>query len=531
MLESFTSQQWKFLSKFYKDPVRFKDSTGIYAKAASYIDSTYPTGRTFAERAAMHRSDMMVVPLCSCGSKVKFSESSYKWAKTCGQTCYLKNKKPSTVPVVVNGVDYSSVREAIANYSGSLYEALYDRENNSVKYKYNHDATCIASLRSVHPSLADQHWLLTQKHARRSIKDISAELGVSRESVTNAFAFHGISRSFDQLTPEARAILLDKHAFTLDYAMFGTDLMAEKYNCSPSTILSAAHEYNCPISKTTSSIELKMKSCIESLGFFVVQSDRKTIGVELDLVIPEKRLAIEFDGLYWHSERDSNTNKMRHKKKHDACNASGYTLLRFTDYETTNKLPIVQSMIQAKLGKSTRLHARECKVGAVDAALARKFFDSCHLQGHSTASVYIGLYSVGTLVMCISFSKSRFDKKYQWEIVRMASSLGTTVVGGASKILNEFLKTYDGSIMTYSDNRTGNGNGYSKLGFTPLRETSPGYFYSKGNSVYSRYKFQKSSIAKMCPSYDPTKTEYENAIANGYGRYWDCGNKVWVMQR
>ena len=70
MLESFTSQQWKLLSKFYKDPVRFKDPTSIYAIAASYIDSTYPTGRTFAERAAMHRTGTMVVPTCSCGNKV-----------------------------------------------------------------------------------------------------------------------------------------------------------------------------------------------------------------------------------------------------------------------------------------------------------------------------------------------------------------------------------------------------------------------------------------------------------------------------
>jgi hypothetical protein len=266
------------------------------------------------------------------------------------------------------------------------------------------------------------------------------------------------------------------------------------------------------------------------MGVDVESSNRTLIGTELDLIVPEKKLAIELDGLYWHSERGG-MNKMRHKAKYDLCNNVGYTLLRFTDYETTNKLPIVQSMIRAKLGRANRLYARECELGIVDSQTARKFFESCHLQGHASATEYIGLYSVGTLVMCISFAKSRFDKKYDWEIVRMASTIGTTIVGGASKILTEFLNTHSGSVMTYSDNRTGNGAGYAKLGFTMIRETDPGYFYTKGANVYSRYQFQKSNIRKMCLNYNESKTEYENAVANGYGRYWDCGNKVWVLQR
>ena len=529
-IESLTPQQWKLLSKFYKDPVRFKDSTGIYTKAATFIDSTYTTGRTFAERCMMHRNNQPTVPKCSCGNYVKFSEASYKWGKTCGQKCYLNTRLPISKRVIVNGVEYKSVTKASKEYQGSLYADLFDRTKPHVIYAAAHTETCELILRKLHERLVEVEWLVEQKKNRRTIKDISAELGVSRESVTNAFLFHGISTQHDQLSAAARTILSDKSAFVAEYELVGTDVMSEKYSCSPSTILTTAHEYGCKISKTVSAIEHKIKDFILSMGFDVESSNRSLIGNELDLVIHEKKLAIELDGLYWHSERGG-TNKMRHKSKYDMCNNVGYTLLRFTDYETTNKLSIVQSMIQAKLGRAVRLYARDCELGVVDSHTAKKFFDAHHLQGHSTATIYLGLYSVGTLVMCMSFAPSRFDKNHQWEIVRMASSLGTTVVGGASKILKEFRNTHSGSIMSYSDNRTGNGAGYAKLGFTMVRETEPGYFYTKGANVYSRYKFQKANIANMCTLYDATKTEYENAVANGYGRYWDCGNKVWSLQR
>jgi len=48
--------------------------------------------------------------------------------------------------------------------------------------------------------------------------------------------------------------------------------------------------------------------------------------------------------------------------------------------------------------------------------------------------------------------------------------------------------------------------------------------------VWSRNKFQKHKLEKQLDSFDPVKTEWENMKDNGYDRFWDCGNKVWLYQ-
>lgn len=524
-----TKQEWSLLGKFYKDRTKYKDVGGRFSSLISKIEHAND-GRTFAEKSYMYRNGIASVPVCSCGEKVKFQAALYKWSKTCGQSCYLKNREPSKKQVVVDGVVYESLTSAASAYkTGSFMNDLYDASKPGVRYLQSHDKQCRDNLGDV-PLLLDKSWLLEQKNARVSIKQLSTILGVSREKVTWAFLFHGICRDYQQLSDETYAHLSNKDQFTKDFYLYGSDHLASIYRCSPTTILSTAKEYGCKISRVTSAIERHLKDYVESLGFKVSQSDR-SIGIELDLYVPSKNVAIELDGLFWHSEWDTRTvNPNKHKSKYDKCKEHGITLLRFTDHETTNKLDLVKSMIAAKLGISNRVYARNCEVGEVTSSQAKSFMESNHISGYANASVKLGLFHNGSLVMVMTFGKPRFSKGYDWEVIRMASLSGNTVVGGASKILTYFRKTNTGSIMSYSDNRTGNGNSYARMGFTFEKETGPGYFYSKNGLIYSRYSFQKNNIAKICEHYDPRKTEFENAIVNGYGRYWDCGNKVWVLK-
>ena len=131
--------------------------------------------------------------------------------------------------------------------------------------------------------------------------------------------------------------------------------------------------------------------------------------------------------------------------------------------------------------------------------------------------------------MAMTFGSARFHREIDWEIIRMASIKGHSVVGGASKLLYHFRKLHRGSLMSYSDNRVGNGDAYSKMGFSFVKETGPGYCYYKKGATFSRHQFQKKNIEKVCEIYNSDLTELENAINNGYGRYWDCGNKVWYL--
>ena len=250
---------------------------------------------------------------------------------------------------------------------------------------------------------------------------------------------------------------------------------------------------------------------------------------ELDIYVPEKKLAIEFDGLYWHSDAVGRMSKDYHLKKTDACAEKGIRLVHVFEDEWNDRRETVKSRLRNLFGlHSGTIYARKCEVREVDAATASAFLDENHLQGAVNSPVRLGLYSREELVALMTFGKCRFDKRHEWELVRFCSKLNTRVVGGAGKLLWHFEKTYSPrSLATYADRRWSGGGLYRKLGFSFVRNSPPNYWYVD-NMVrrYSRVKFQKHKLKRLLEKFDPGKSEAENMRDNGYFRVFDCGNMV-----
>ena len=115
-----------------------------------------------------------------------------------------------------------------------------------------------------------------------------------------------------------------------------------------------------------------------------------------------------------------------------------------------------------------------------------------------------------------------------WELYRFCSKTNTSVVGGASKLLNYFIKTYNPKkIISYADRRWSAGNLYEKIGFKKVSDTPPNYWYfGRGNSYkrHHRFGFAKHTLSKKLEIFDPNLSEWENMKANGWDRIWDCGS-------
>jgi hypothetical protein len=264
----------------------------------------------------------------------------------------------------------------------------------------------------------------------------------------------------------------------------------------------------------------------------IVINDRRTIEpYELDVYLPELKLAIEFNGLYWHTE-EAGKHASYHLNKTLECEKLGIKLIQIFEDEWRFKREIVESRIKNQLGASKRIYARSCTVEMISAEEADRFLEDTHVQGKARSSIRLGLKQSGELKALMTFGKPRYNKNYDWELIRYSTERDLTVVGGASKLLAYFRKVYTGSIISYADRRWSDGNLYRKLGFSEISTTKPSYFYvgHKFTHRINRVAAQKHRLdAFLGELFDPTKSEAENMKAAGYFRIFDCGHYVFAL--
>ena len=270
-------------------------------------------------------------------------------------------------------------------------------------------------------------------------------------------------------------------------------------------------------------------------------NNRKVISPqELDIFIPSRNIAIEFDGLLYHSSGYSSLSAcngteeypLYHLEKTQACMEKGLQLFHIFENEWRDKKEIWQSVLLNALGKSERIYARKCEIREVSSKETKEFLNANHLQGACNSKINLGLFYNNTLVSLMTFGKPRFNKKYEWELLRFCNVLNTSVIGGASKLLSYFIKTYNpSSILSYANLRWSTGNLYEKLGFTLKGTSSPNYFYFNNDLIlHSRIEFQKHKLKDKLENYNPSLTELENMYNNGYRKIYDCGNLVYEMK-
>lgn len=260
--------------------------------------------------------------------------------------------------------------------------------------------------------------------------------------------------------------------------------------------------------------------------FNILMNKRRIVkGFELDIYVPEKKVAIEFNGNWWHSEWKKP--RLYHQKKSEAALREGVFVYHIFEYDWMTKKNLVLSQLNNLLGINTqRIFARKCELKELTVSEKDSFLEENHMQGKDKSSVKYGLFYQGELVSVMTFVKPRFNKKYEWELSRFCSKCGCNVIGGASKLFKHFIDSYHPkNIITYSDKAHTKGLMYEKLGFENVYDTQPNYVWNKGGIVLSRYQAQKKQL--LAQGYVGA-TEVEIMHGRKFNRIYDCGNKVWL---
>jgi hypothetical protein len=290
----------------------------------------------------------------------------------------------------------------------------------------------------------------------------------------------------------------------------------------------------CPFTKSRP--ELEVFNFVAKYFPETISGDRSLIPhAELDIVIPSKKLAIEYCGLYWHSE-NSGKHKDYHLDKLKKCEKVGYKLITLFDDEWKFKREIVISRLENLLGLKSKksVSARKCQIKEIDSKIKAEFLKQNHLQGNTNSLINLGLFSDDNLVSVMTFSKTSISKGRKaedgvYELSRFCSKLGYNARGAASKLLKYFERNYKpDKIISYSDRRWSVGSLYKTLGFEFIHHSPPSYWYIQGGRKrVHRFNFRKSVLNEKLENFDPNKTEVENMNNNGYDRIFDCGNSLW----
>lgn len=266
----------------------------------------------------------------------------------------------------------------------------------------------------------------------------------------------------------------------------------------------------------------------------VIGNSKKIISpLELDIFIPSLNLAIEYCGLYWHSETSKDKNY--HFNKQKKCNKKGIRLITIFEDEWLEKQSQVKGYLKSVLKKNEiKFFARKIELKEVPKSEAQIFLETNHIQGSARFEIAFGLYHENELMAIITGGPHhRQGHNHIFVLNRLAFKYDVSIAGGSSRLLKSLInyakmKGFK-KLLSWSDNRFSEGRVYQSIGFTLENEHAPDYSYIKGQTRISKQSCQKKALIKKGAIGTMENTEQELAATLGLMRIWDCGKKAWSI--
>ena len=277
-----------------------------------------------------------------------------------------------------------------------------------------------------------------------------------------------------------------------------------------------------PRIKYSSMMEKELGTFIKTFNHDVIENTNEIISPkELDIYVPEKQLAFEFNGLYHHSESFKPSNY--HLRKTELCIDKNIRLIHVFEDDWLYKKEIVKSRISSVFGITDKIFARKCIIKNLTSNETNTFLDINHLQGKCQGKYRYGLFYNDELVAVMTFGMSRF-KASEVELLRYCNKLNTTVVGGASRLFKYFIKQHNeiDEVISYADRCWSVGNLYESIGFQLESITQPNYYYIIDGLKENRMNYQKHKLVTL--GFDANKSEHEIMLDRNIYRIYDSGN-------
>lgn len=482
---------------------------------------------------------------CSLECAYKSTSRLEKYKNTCikkygvdnvSKNNEIKKKKENTIIKNHGGFGFASEDISIRSKQTVLKKYGVDNisKNNEIKKKKentclkNHGVTNILKLDSTR-ELAKKavkekygvEYILLDENFRNKLYKIRKENFIGTWDIHIGYDDDG---NWVCKCPHPECNMCSEKQFVINQRMFHDRLRYDAELCTK--LLDPRRGYN---KRTT--IELFIRDLLTKYNINFETNNRNIIPPqELDIYIPEKKIAIECNGIYWHSRLESNY----HCNKFIKCKEKGIQLISIWEDWIKIKPEIVESIILSKIGiYKEKIYARKCIVREVKSKECNEFLNNHHLQGKTNSSIRLGLYYNNELVSIMVFNKPRSGLGKlgnYYELSRFCNKQNTQIIGGASKLFKYFLKTYNVKmIKSYSANDISNGSLYELLGFESNDKINQSYWYIEYRTFkrYHRYNFRKAKLKEMGFDID-NNTEDQIMKSLPYYKIYDAGTTTWI---
>jgi sulfur carrier protein ThiS len=273
--------------------------------------------------------------------------------------------------------------------------------------------------------------------------------------------------------------------------------------------------------------EIEVADFVKSIvGEDLVETNKTLNCMNFDIVIPSKKLLIEYDGLYWHSSgcvKPESSTKMFQAKKQ----IEGWRTIHIFEDEWIYNKNVVKRYLLNQLNKSAvKCYARNCDVVDVKRNDANLFYNNNHLLGETfSIEKTIALKFNDEIVSMMSIKKVDSNTI---EIIRFVSSIN--VVGGFSKLLKNLKCTYPNkTIQSFLDMSKFDrfNNVYLKHGFIECDLIKPDYQVVVNNKRIHKFSLRKNILKKLaCEKsieVSANETEFDLHQKLGFHRIYDVG--------
>ena len=464
-----------------------------------------------------------------CGKKNKFGKLTTGYAKHCSSKCAHNSEEVKNKTINTNlqkyGIKYTTQLEQMKNKSKQTKKERYDNENwnNRIKCK-----------QTKLERYGDKNYHNLEQMKKTNLKKYGVEFYTQTEdykiknrntnlkkyNVDNVFKSNIIKSKIKKTNLKKYGVEfpMQLESYRLNYQK----VCMEKYGIKNGFLLSDKNKAN-RISKLNKSWG-EFLSIRENDYEFCL--DGKFYDLKKNNTLIEINPSISHNSLYgvpW--VKDSKPLlKDYHFNKSILGKNNNYRVIHIWDWDDKEKIGYL-------LQDKKKIYARNCKIKEINNKICNEFLNKYHLQGTCKGqSIKYGLFYNDNLVQVMTFGIPRYNKNFDWELLRLCSHKDFIIIGGSQKLFKYFLKNNKGSIISYCDNSKFNGDVYLKLGFKlkDFGKPKKHWFNISKNIHITDNLLLKLGFDKLFnTNYGKGTSNEQLMIENGFLYIYDCGQSVY----